>query len=261
MAHLAVGSKGEYLDYTLSGPPSCENPETVIVYVHGFASHQRGEKALYFGERFVARGDAYLTFDLRGHGASSGTMQELTISRAIEDLEVVLGWARARFARCIVIGSSLGGQISAWTAARHPEMIAANVLIAPAFGFYQNRQRDLGRGGLAQLRSEGTITIRNQWVAVTIGRGLVEDAARYSIDDLLASYHTPTLVFHGTEDPSVALEGSLDFVRRSAARPLELVIYGGGDHRLTAHQADMFETMTGFLGRLRRSGLTEASRP
>ena len=250
MPRLSVGSAGEYLDYTLSCPPSCENPETAVVYVHGFASHQRGEKALYFGERFVAKGSAYLTFDLRGHGASSGTMQELTVSRAIEDLDVVLKWVRARFARCIVIGSSLGGQVSAWAAARHPEMITANILIAPAFQFYENRKRDLDREGLARLREEGTLTIRNEWVTVTIGRGLVDDAARYSMEELLPSYRTPTLVFHGTEDTSVPLEDSIGFVRRSMARPLELVIYAGGDHRLTAHQADMLDAMTGFLGRL-----------
>jgi len=254
MPRLAVGSPGEYLDYTLSCPPSCESPETVVIYVHGFASHQRGEKALYFGECFVARGDAYLTFDLRGHGSSSGTMEELTVSRAIEDLEGVLGWARARFARCIVIGSSLGGQISAWTAARHPGIIAANVLIAPAFGFHENRTHDLGRDGLARLHAEGTLAIRNEWVTVTIGRGLVDDAARYIVKDLLPSYRTPTLILHGTEDTTVPLEGSLDFVRRSAARPLELVVYAGGDHRLTAHKADLFEAMAAFLGRLDRLG-------
>jgi len=243
-------SPAHHLDYTLLTPDTCENPQTVVIYVHGFASHQRGEKALYFGERFVARGDAYLTFDLRGHGASSGTMEELTVSRAIEDLEAVVDWVHARFTRCVVIGSSLGGQVAAWTAARHPGLIAANLLIAPAFGFYEHRVRDLGEAGLARLRDAGSLTLRNEWITATIGRGLVDDAARYPVHNLLAAYHTPTLIVHGTADTSVPIEGSLDFVRRSTARPLELVVYAGGDHRLTGQKALLFDAMTAFLERL-----------
>lgn len=244
-------SPAHHLDYTLITPHTCENPETVVVYAHGFASHQRGEKAVYFGERFVARGVAYLTFDLRGHGASSGTMKDLTVSRAIEDLDTMLDWARARFARCVVIGSSLGGQVAAWTAARRPNLIAANLLIAPAFGFYEHRVRDLGEAGLARLRDAGSLTIRNEWMTTTIGRGLVDDAARYPAENLLAAYQTPTLILHGTADTSVPIEGSVDFVRRSTARPLELVVYAGGDHRLTAQKPALFDAMMAFLERLR----------
>ena len=250
MPRLSVGAEQDALDYTLKTPAGCDDPDTVVVYVHGFASHQCGEKALYFGERFLAQWCAYLTFDLRGHGASGGTMEELTISRAIEDVETVLVWARERFARCVMIGSSLGGQVAAWAAARHPEAVAANLLIAPAFGFYENRVRDLGEEGLARLRAEGRATIRNEWVTVTVGRALVDDAARYPVDRLIASYRTPTLILHGTDDASVPVAGSVDFVRRSAARPLELVVFGGGDHRLTDRKAALFDAMAGFLGRL-----------
>jgi pimeloyl-ACP methyl ester carboxylesterase len=250
MPRLSVGAEQDALDYTIKTPAGCDDPDTVVVYVHGFASHQRGEKALYFGERFLAQWCAYLTFDLRGHGASGGMMEELTISRAIEDLDTVLVWARERFSRCIVIGSSLGGQVAAWAAARRPEAVAANLLIAPAFGFYENRMRDLGEEGLARLLAEGRATIRNEWVTVTVGRALVDDAARYPVDRLITSYRTPTRIVHGTDDASVPVAGSVDFVRRSAARPLELVVFGGGDHRLTDRKAALFDAMAGFVGRL-----------
>ncbi len=250
MARLPVTSRGEYVDYTLSCPVSCENPDQVVMYIHGFASHQRGEKAVYFGERFLARGDAYLTFDLRGHGASSGTMADLTVTRALADVEMMLGWANERFERLVVIGSSLGGHLAAWAAVRDPERIAANLLVAPAFSFYENRVRDLGPDGVARLRAEGYAVVRNEWVTTTIGRGLVDDAEGYGLDRLLAAYRTPTLILHGTEDDTVPLSGSVDFVRRSMARPLELVAIAGGDHRLTDHKAVLFSYMEGFIARL-----------
>jgi pimeloyl-ACP methyl ester carboxylesterase len=250
MARLPVTPRGEYVDYTLSCPVSCENPDQVVIYIHGFASHQRGEKAVYFGERVLARGDAYLTFDLRGHGASSGTMEDLTVTRALADVEMMLEWANERFERLVVIGSSLGGHLAAWAAARDPQRIAANLLIAPAFSFYENRVRDLGPDGVARLRAEGQIIVRNEWVTTAIGRDLVDDAQAYGLDRLLSGYRTPTLILHGAEDDTVPLSGSVDFVRRSKARPLELVTIAGGDHRLTLHKAALFAHMVGFLERL-----------
>jgi pimeloyl-ACP methyl ester carboxylesterase len=247
---LSLGSTSEFIEYTLSVPPTCGDPDTVVIYVHGFASSQRGEKAAYFGERFVARGDAYLTFDLRGHGASSGTMTELTVTRALADVDTILAWARERFTRVVVIGSSFGGQLAAWAAARDPNVIAANLLIAPAFAFYENRVRDLGPEGEARLRAEGYAIVRNEWVTTTIGRELVDDAVGYGLDRLLPQYRTPTLILHGTEDTTVPLAGSVEFVRRSAARPLELVAIAGGDHRLTSHKAALFGYMENFLVRL-----------
>lgn len=250
MARLPLDSSGEYVEYTLSCPPSCGNPDELIVYIHGFASHQHGEKALYFGERFLARGNAYLAFDLRGHGASSGTMAALTVTRALADVETMLGWANERFARIVVIGSSFGGQLAAWAASRDPRRIAANLLIAPAFSFYENRVRDLGPEGVARLLAQGQTVVRNEWVTTTIGRELVDDAQGYGLDRLLAGYRTPTLILHGTEDDTVPLSGSVDFVRRSKARPLELVAIAGGDHRLTDHKAVLFSYMEGFIARL-----------
>jgi pimeloyl-ACP methyl ester carboxylesterase len=150
----------------------------------------------------------------------------------------------------VVIGSSFGGQLAAWAAARDPHVIAANLLIAPAFAFYENRVRDLGPEGEARLRAEGYAVVRNEWVTTTIGVALVDDAAGYGLDRLLPRYRTPTLILHGTEDTTVPLVGSVEFVRRSAARPLELVAIAGGDHRLTDHKAALFDHMVGFLGRL-----------
>jgi pimeloyl-ACP methyl ester carboxylesterase len=250
MARIGIGSIGEYVEYTLSCPSSCENPDTVVVYIHGFASNQRGEKAAYFGERFVARGDAYLTFDLRGHGASSGTMEELTVTRALADVEAMLAWARERFGRLVVIGSSFGGQLAAWASARNPKAITANLLIAPAFSFYENRVRDFGPEGMARLRAEGYALVQNEWITATIGRDLVEDAEGYGLERLLPAYRTPTLILHGTEDSTVPLAGSIEFARRSAARPLELVAIAGGDHRLTEHKTTLFDYMENFMARL-----------
>lgn len=247
MAQLPL-SNNEHLDYTLTLPS--DPTETLVLYVHGFASHQRGEKARYFGARFVEKGMAYLAFDLRGHGSSSGTIRTLTLTDGLEDLSAVLAGPAAPFRKIVLIGSSMGGQLAAWTAARHPDRITANVLIAPSFFFYENRLRDLGASGLRTLDQTGEIQIKNEWVDVTVGRALIEDAKQYTIEKLLPHYRTSTLIFHGTADGTVPPEGSLDFIRRAAARPLDLILIGGGDHRLSREKEDLFDLMIAFLDRI-----------
>jgi len=181
-------------------------------------------------------------------------MTDLTVTRALADVETILAWAQQRFPRIAVIGSSLGGQLAAWAAARDSKRIVANLLIAPAFSFYENRVRDLGPEGMARLRAEGYAIVRNEWVTAPIARNLVDDAEGYGFDRLLAGYRTPTLILHGTEDSTVPLAGSVEFAARSSARPLELVAIAGGDHRLSDFKAVLFDHMTGFLDRLDRSG-------
>lgn len=206
-----------------------------------------GEKAEFFREGFTRAGAAFLTFDHRGHGASSGTMRDLTVTRNLEDLEAVLAAAGSGFKRLVLIGSSMGGQTAAWYAARHPDRVGANLLIAPGFRFLEHRVRDLGPEGLDRLESVGETAVRNEWVDVTIGRALLEDGRRYLMESLLASYRTPTLIIHGAEDDTVPIEDSLEFIRRSSARPLELRVIDGGDHRLTEHKETLFTAMRGFL--------------
>jgi uncharacterized protein len=255
------GTHREYLDYTLTARPAGSRPDTVVVYVHGFASHQNGEKSLYFRERFNEAGCDTLAFDHRGHGNSSGTMKALTVTQNIEDLNVILTSLCADYKNRVLIGSSMGGQTAAWFAARHPGRIAANLLIAPGFRFLENRKRDLGPEGIRRLLEEGEMTVRNEWVEVTIGRDLLEDAERYPVEKLLPDYRTPTLILHGTGDDTVPFSDSVAFAEKSSARPLELLLIAGGDHRLTDQKAELFSAMQAFLKGLGLLGPGSSSSP
>jgi dipeptidyl aminopeptidase/acylaminoacyl peptidase len=70
------------------------------------------------------------------------------------------------------------------------------------------------------------------------------------MEGLLSAYRTPTLIFHGMDDESVPYEGSVEFAKRSAARPLDLVLIAGGDHRLSDQRRFLFEVMQAFCERV-----------
>lgn len=242
-------SKSEFLDYTLTPPPGNKKTRALVIYVHGFVSDQSGEKALFFGKQFNQAGMAYLAFDHRGHGKSSGTMREMTVTRNLDDLDLIMTTVRSDFSKTVLIGSSMGGQTAAWYALRNPDIVTANLLIAPAFQFFQNRKAELGPEGLERIKKDGYYTFKNDWVEVTIGSQLFDDAAKYPMESLIESYRTPTLILHGTEDDSVPVKDSVTFIRLTSARPSELHLISGGDHRLTDNKAALFKAMEAFLAR------------
>ena len=235
-----------FLDYTLTLGPGRAPSDVLVVYIHGFASDQSGEKVQFLRDSFNKTGVAFVAFDHRGHGKSSGSMKELTVTRNLEDLGLIINHTGGGFSKILLIGSSMGGQTAAWYAARNPERITANLLIAPAFHFFQNRLRELGPAGVAQIKKDGYYTLKNGWVEVTVGLDLFEDAPHYPVEKLLRDYRTATLILHGTDDDAVPIEDSVAFTRKTVARPSDLLVIGGGDHRLTEHKNKLFQSMEQF---------------
>ncbi len=251
MARIELGNRRrESIDYTLTLPAGPGKPETVVIYLHGFASDQQGEKVLYLRDRFVENGTAFLAFDHRGHGVSDGTMREWTLTRNLEDVGAIFKAVAGDFKKRVLIGSSMGGQTAAWFTLRNPGMVTANLLIAPSFTFLENRRRELGARGLKRLKTLGEYTVKNRWIEVTVGIQCLRDAERYTLDRLVRRYRTPTLILHGTEDDAVPCGVSLEFLKKAKARPLEVLLIGGGDHRLTAHKQVLFSHMAAFCRQL-----------
>jgi len=110
---LFIGYPGRVSGLYPDTAPKPHGAEVLVIYIHGFASHQRGEEVLFLRDRFTALGAAYLAFDHRGHGSSSGTMKGLTIRRNLGDLGALIQEKGKDFKKRILIGSSMGGQTAA----------------------------------------------------------------------------------------------------------------------------------------------------
>ncbi len=121
------------ISYTIHGPPTARAP---MLLTHGFGASQAmwapNVEALGADRRI-------LTWDLPGHGASVFT-GELTHDRCVEDmlgLLDILGVSRA-----VVGGMSLGGFLSLLFCARHPERVAALILVDTGPGFRDDTARE-----------------------------------------------------------------------------------------------------------------------
>jgi len=209
------------------------DPGPVILYLHGFASRQGGEKGRFFRARAAAAGIPFASIDFRGHGASDGRLRDVTVERNLADIAVAQEWlGRRGFGPIALFGSSMGGAAALWRAALAPTSTCAVIAIAPALDTLARLESDLGPEGMEQWRREGTTTFRTELVETEVGWGLAEGLLRHRPEELAARLETPALLFHGQRDATVDWRVSAELARRARPGLVRARLLEDGDHRL-----------------------------
>jgi pimeloyl-ACP methyl ester carboxylesterase len=170
-----------------------------VIYLHGFASGPSSGKARYFRRRLEGAGYAVSVPDL-----AAGNFEGLTLSGQLDVIaREAAGGATA------MIGSSMGGYLTALYAARRPE-IERVALLAPAFGFARRWAERMGAAALQEWRSKGTMDVYHygEGRQRALGYALLDDAAQY---EDYPDVRQPCLIFHGVRDEVVPVEYSDEF--------------------------------------------------
>jgi pimeloyl-ACP methyl ester carboxylesterase len=237
-AHLAVRYE----------PAAGEAGAPCFLYLHGFGSRQSGEKAEFFREQAVQAGFPFCSFDFRGHGESGGSLEELTLTRNLEDVAIVAGLLRDRgHERLVLLGSSMGGGTGLWYAALHPEAVLAGLHIAPALAMQEGLLAWAGPERVRRWEETGSIHFANESVSTELAWGLIEDLRAYDLARLASLYRTPALLLQGKNDASVAWKTVADFASRCAFDGIDLHLFADGDHRLTDRKERLWALMREFL--------------
>ncbi len=184
---------------------------------------------------------ASLRYDLRGHGESGGRLEEATLAAHLNDIRVALAQVReATGARDIsLLGTSFGGGLTAYYAAKQPDELTRLVLLNPQLN-YKARYVDqkpywsndyLDDEAAKALSEQGYISHRP---GVKHGRALLNEVFWIRPVDVLGDIKPPTLIVHGTKDTFIPIESS-----RAAAQQLQaehkLVEIDGAQHGFAVH--------------------------
>jgi hypothetical protein len=207
----------------------------VLLYLHGFASGPSSHKARVLSERFAAIGIHLEVPDL-----TPGTegFERSSPSSMLAIAERLLGDAEPPHA---VIGSSLGGYLSAVAASRDPS-IERLVLLAPAFRLFERWSARLTPAELADWRAEGLETMHyasNR--RRRVGWQFFEDAQGFPA---FPAVRVPTLCIAGTKDDTVPIADVEAFVARTPSARLVAVEDG---HELATSLDRIFEEARAFL--------------
>ena len=207
----------------------------MMLYLHGFASGPGSAKAVDLARRFSADGGRLEIADLTpgptGFERSTPTSM-LGIVRALLD---------GANGPHVLIGSSLGGWLSALTAARDPS-VQRLVLLAPAFNLVERWSGRLSPAELDGWRRDGLeVDHHASGTRRRIGWAFFEDAGRYPA---YPEVRVPTLVIAGRQDETVPLADIERFVARTPSA--RLVVLEDG-HGLEASYPRIYEEARRFL--------------
>lgn len=206
-----------------------------IVYLHGFASSPQSSKAQFFARKFREAAIAFEAPEL-----DQGNFEGLTITGQMAVIERAVGEGGAG---TVLMGSSLGGYLTALFAATHPAAVERVVLLAPAFNFLSRWKMRLSPEELEQWKMRDWIPIFHYGTKSErrLGYQFLDDGARHPA---VPVFRQAGLIIHGTEDPVVPAEGSRDYVREHPNA--RLVLFPSG-HELTDVLHPMWLEIARFL--------------
>lgn len=219
-----------------------EPADRAIVLVHG-AGVDREEGGFFrrLAEGLGEVGVASLRYDLRGHGESGGRQEEVTLAAHLNDIRVALAQLRkvTDASDISLLGTSFGGGLAAYYAAKQPDELTRLVLLNPQLNYktrYIDQKPYWSSGFLDDMTAEalseqGFISHRP---GVKHGRALLNEVFWIRPVEVLGDIKAPTLIVHGTEDTFVPVESSRIASGQLTTRH-ELVEIEGAQHGFAVH--------------------------
>ena len=224
---------GTPLAGTMTAPSS--SPERSVVLVHGGGvTRDEGGFFVRLADGLAAAGIASLRFDLRGHGASGGRQEEMTLAAVANDVRAALDEVQAP---ATLIGTSFSGGACAVVAASYG--LRNLVLFNPLLDYKRRFVDEKPYWAADRIDPEfAALLDRDGYVehspTFRLGRALLNEVFHLSARDALARVTVPTLIVHGSKDTFIDIESS----RRAAdevAGECTLIEIDGAQHGFAVH--------------------------
>ena len=215
-----------------------------VVFCPGFKSDMTGSKATALETLARGIGRAYVRFDYRGHGRSTGNFRDGTIGVWLTDLLAILD-ALSQGPQ-VLVGSSMGGWLALLAARARPDRVGGLVLVAPAPDFTEDLIWDrLSAEDRETLMRERLLTQPSDYDdgPYEITAVLIEEGRDHLLLRDTIAVTCPVRILHGMRDPDVPWRQSIALCEKLASDDVTLTLIKSGDHRLS-ERADLQRLMT-----------------
>lgn len=195
-----------------------------VIYSHGFGgNYEVGEP---YARELAKKGYAAYCFDFCGgspDSRSSGSTLEMSVFTEQKDLEAVIQKIKKQpyvdRKNIFLFGTSMGGVVSAITAAEHKKEIRGLILFYPAFVLVDDAKK--------LYAHEDEIPEKSFYLWMDVGKTYFKDLLDYDAYAQIKKYKRKVLIVHGDEDDIVPLSYSRKAVKTYSSAALK-VIKGAG---------------------------------
>jgi alpha-beta hydrolase superfamily lysophospholipase len=222
------------------------DPLRIVQIAHGYAEH--GGRYGHVASALTGDGAVVFANDHIGHGRSDGERAVIVnFEHAVEDLHTVSGIARAEYPGIplVLVGHSMGGLLCARYAQRWPEEVAGVALCGAVIGDWQWARDVLADAILPHVPYDPDAISRDPATGIAYAEDplvyhgqyhrallVAEVAALDAYADDVDRLTMPVLLLHGTEDPFVPYERSLQAVQDMPTNDTTIHLYRGARHEI-----------------------------
>lgn len=196
-----------------------------VIFSHGLGGNYEAGKE--YAKALAKKGYVVYCFDYCGGGngsKSDGSTLDMSLFTEQADLEAVLNMIREQSFvdtdNIFLMGMSMGGAVSAITAADYKDEIQGMVLLYPAFV--------LSDAVKALVSSPDELPDKYELSWITVGRAFGEKLFDYDIYDVIPAYDKDVLIIHGDSDTTVPISYSEKALEVYSSASLEVI--KGADH-------------------------------
>lgn len=221
-------------------------PKRIVQIVHGYAEH--GGRYAHVASALTGDGAVVYADDHIGHGQSDGEQAVISdFEHAVEDLHTLSSIARNDYSDLplVLVGHSMGGLLSGRYAQRWPDEVSGVAFCGAVIGDWQWARDVLAATELPEVRFDPDAISRDPETGASYASDplvyhgqykrpllVAEVAALDAFAQDLDKLTIPVLLLHGTADPFVPYERSLQAVREMPTDDVTVHLYDGGRHEV-----------------------------
>ncbi|PIR03807.1 MAG: hypothetical protein COV59_04000 [Candidatus Magasanikbacteria bacterium CG11_big_fil_rev_8_21_14_0_20_39_34] len=205
-------TQGNSLCAILSEPKENEL-SPIVILCHGFTTSKDSTKNQTFEKLFNACNIATIRIDFFGHGESDGNFEEITLSKAKDDiLSTIQDLTKIGYTKIGLVGSSFGG-MSSILACAQTDALCCLALTSPVSNYHDKHLQDYTKQELLDWKNKGYIIYENgkgekMRLNYTFFLDAIINDGYVSAKDI----KVPTLIVHGEKDTVVPIEQSRKLV-------------------------------------------------
>ncbi|XP_069746718.1 palmitoyl-protein thioesterase ABHD10, mitochondrial-like isoform X2 [Narcine bancroftii] len=196
-----------------------------VIFLPGFASSMKTEKALGLEEFCKSLGHSFIRFDYTGCGTSGGNFSECSIGQWKKDVLSVLD--ELTEGPQILVGSNMGGWLMLLAAIARPERVAALVGIATGADYLVTAFRQLPLETKKEIEEKGEWYLPNKQKEegfYKIPYSFIKDAENHCILHSTIPITCPVRLIHGMKDEHIPWKISLKVAENVLGSDVDVIL-------------------------------------